>query len=217
MLERALEYLAKVESGVITDSLMRLGLAGWMDYVLPLVPGHRVVGRAFTVKYAAKRGTGGSKENLYSIIRKAEPGDVMVIEALGTDCWILGENTVHAAEYRGLAGFVIDGRVRDVAVMKEIGLPVFCRGAAIRPHAPFLELVDFNVPIECGGAQVRPGDIILGEDDGVLVVPPERLEEVMKQAQDLEGLEKEQEEAILKGKSLEELNDVLRRKKILKQ
>jgi 3-hexulose-6-phosphate synthase/6-phospho-3-hexuloisomerase len=151
------------------------------------------------------------------LILKAEPGDVFVIEALGTDCWMLGENTVHAAKYRGLGGMVIDGRVRDVMEIKKIGMPVFCRGAAIRPHAPFLELVDHSVPIMCAGAQVRPGDIVVGDADGVVVVPPERIEDIVKQAKDLEALEKEQEQVILEGKSLEELNAVLKKKKIVKQ
>lgn len=217
MSDKAVEFLRRTESGVITDSLGRLGLSGWMDYVLPVQAGARIAGRAFTVKLAPKRGVGGSKENFYSLIRRAEPGDIMVVEALGTDCWILGENTVHAAKHRGLGGMVIDGRVRDVAEIRKIDCPIFCRGAAIRPHATYLELVDSNVPICCAGAQVRPGDIVAGDEDGVVVIPSEKLEEVVIQAQDLEGLEKEQEDVIKKGESLEELNDVLRRKKIVKR
>lgn len=217
MSEEAIKYLRRTESGVVTDSLGRLGLSGWMDYLLPVQPGVRIAGRAFTVKLAPKRGIGGSKENFYSLIRRAEPGDILVIEALGSDAWILGENTVHAAEYRGLGGMVLDGRVRDVAEIRKIALPVFSRGAAVRPHSPFLELVDYGVPIRCAGAQVRPGDIIVGDEDGAVVVPAERLEEVVVQVRDLEVLEKEQEEVIKKGGSLEELNDVLQRKKIVKR
>ena len=185
-----------------------------MDYLLPLQPEGRVVGYALTVKFAPKRGTEKFEENLYSIIRKARAGEVLVIEALGTDCWILGENTVHAAKKQGMAGMVIDGRVRDLAeILKIKDHPVFCRGAAIRPHAPSLELVGYNIPVVCGGAQVRPGDAIVGDQDGVVVIPSERLQDIIVQAKDIEVLEGEQEEAIAQGKPLEELNEILRRKK----
>ena len=123
--KEALAYLATLQSGVVTDALVRLGLEGWMDYVLPMEPGGRLAGPAVTVKYAPRRGIGASKENLYSIIRRCKPGDVLVIEALGTDCWILGENVAHAAFYQELAGIVLDGRVRDAAEIREMELPVF--------------------------------------------------------------------------------------------
>jgi 4-hydroxy-4-methyl-2-oxoglutarate aldolase len=212
--KEALAYLATLQSGVVTDALVRLGLEGWMDYVLPMEPGSRLAGPAVTVKYAPRRGIGASKENLYSIIRRCKPGDVLVIEALGTDCWILGENVAHAALYQELAGIVLDGRVRDAAEIREMELPVFCRGASVRPHAPFMELVDYNVPINCAGAQVHPGDIIVGDADGIVVVPASKLSEVMVQVRDIAALEKEQEEAIAQGKSLEVIGEILRRKKI---
>ncbi len=212
--KEALAYLATLQSGVVTDALVRLGLEGWMDYVLPMGPGGRLAGPAVTVKYAPRRGIGASKENLYSIIRRCKPGDVLVIEALGTDCWILGENVAHAALYQELAGIVLDGRVRDAAEIREMELPVFCRGASVRPHAPFMELVDYNVPINCAGAQVHPGDIIVGDADGIVVVPASKLPEVMVQVRDIAALELEQEEAIAQGKSLEVIGEILRRKKI---
>jgi len=212
--KEALAYLATLQSGVVTDALVRLGLDGWMDYVSPMQPEGRLVGRAVTVKYAPKRGTGGCKENLYSIIRRCQPGDVLIIDALGTDCWILGENVAHAALYGELAGIVLDGRVRDAAEIREMSLPVFCRGASVRPHAPFMELVDYNVPINCAGAQVHPGDIIVGDADGIVVVPASKLPEVMVQVRDIAALELEQEEAIAQGKSLEVIGEILRRKKI---
>jgi 3-hexulose-6-phosphate synthase/6-phospho-3-hexuloisomerase len=87
------------------------------------------------------------------------------------------------------------------------------RGAATRPHAAFLDPVGYNIPVGCGGGQVRPGDAIIGDQDGVVLVPAERLEDIIVQAQDLEVLEKEQERAIAEGKPVEELNKILRRKK----
>lgn len=213
MSEDIISYLRRVPTGFVTDALGRLALAGWMDYVLPLQTEGRVAGRAFTVQYAPRRGTSQCRDNLYSIIRRARPGDILVIEALGTDCWILGENVVHAAKYQELGGIVLDGRVRDAAEIREMDIPVFCRGAAVRPHMTSLELADFDVPICCGGALVRPGDVVVGDADGVVVIPYERLEEVRVQIEDLEILEKEQAAAIAQREPLEVLNDILGRKK----
>jgi 4-hydroxy-4-methyl-2-oxoglutarate aldolase len=210
-------YLGQVQTGVVTDALVRLGLGGWMDYLIPLQPKARILGRALTVKYAPKRGMNKVNENLYSIIRRANPGDILVIEALGTNCWILGENIVHAAMYQGMGGLVLDGRVRDSLEISELDFPTFSRGPSVRPHAPYMELVDYNVPILCAGAQVHPGDIIVGDPDGIVVVPQGKLDDVLLQARDIERLEKEQEKAILKKASLGEINEILKRKKQLKQ
>jgi regulator of RNase E activity RraA len=217
MSDSKIEELKKIESGSITDALGRLSLSGWMDYVLPLTPNDRVVGRAYTIKYMPKRGAGGCKENLYSIFLKAKPGDVIVIDATGTDCWMFGENTVNAAVNQGISGFVVDGRIRDITEIRKIGLPMFTRGAAIRPHAPYLELYAYDVPVDCAGAQVRPGDYIIGDEDGVVVVPADKVDEVIYQAKDLMALEAEQDAVIRRKGTMEELNAVLSKKKVFKK
>jgi regulator of RNase E activity RraA len=220
MSDSKVEELKKIESGSITDSMGRLGLEGWMDYILPLSPKDRVVGRAYTIKYAPKRNNKDNRakgENLYSIFLKAKPGDVIVIAAEGTDRWMFGENTVNAAVNAGVSGFIVDGRIRDITEIRKIGLPMFTRGAAIRPHASILELVDYDVPVECGGAQVKPGDYIMGDEDGVVVVPADRVDEVIYQAKDLMALEAEQDAVIRRKGTMEELNAVLQKKKQFKK
>lgn len=96
-------------------------------------------------------------------------------------------------------------------------LPVFCRGAGVRPFSTHLELIDVDVPVEFAGAQIRPGDILVGDCDGIVVVPPERAEDVLFQARNIVFLEKEQEEAIRKQVPLKELNVILAKKKVLKK
>jgi 4-hydroxy-4-methyl-2-oxoglutarate aldolase len=146
----------------------------------------------------------------------AEPGDVLVIAAAGTPCWLLGENQAHAALYRGLAGMCVDGCVRDTDEIAALPLPVFARGAGIRPYSTELELVSVNVPVAFAGMQVRPGDIVVGDGDGLLAIPAAQAGAVLQQILDIAGLEQEMEEAIKRQAPLEEIERLGKRKKIRK-
>jgi len=217
-IEEAMKEFKKVPSGYITDAMGRLGIAGWSEGVRPQSPTARhLSGRAVTLMFGPKRGDSRKLPNVYEVIRSAKPGDVLVVAAEGTPCWLLGENICHAAMYHGLAGIVVDGCVRDADEIAELEMPVFARGAGIRPFATHLELVDVNMPVEFAGTQIRPGDIVVGDGDGLVVVPTERADEVLLQAKDIAKIEKEQEEAIRRQVPTHELNAVLAKKKVLKK
>jgi len=217
-IEETISEFKQYPTGFVTDSLTRLGLGGWTEGIAPISKTRRkFVGRAVTMKYGPIRGVGGKLPSQYQVIREAKPGDVLVVAAEGTPCWLLGENVCHAALDQGLAAVVVDGCVRDYDELAEMDLPVFCRGAGIRPFSTHLELIDVNVPVEFAGAQIRPGDILVGDGDGIVVVPPERVEDVLFQARDIAALELEQEEAIKKQVPLDELNVILGKKKVLKK
>ncbi len=209
--EEFLTRLQNVETGVVTDALSRLGLSGWMDAVLPLGSANRIVARATTVKFAPRTGMPGKAGNIYTAIRGAAPGTVLVVDSGCSDTWLLGENVAHGAYFQGLAGIISDSLVRDVAQLREMDFPVFARGISVRP--PMLEMIGIDVPVECGGAQVRPGDYIVADADGVVVVPQAQIERVMVEIADLEQLEKDQELALADQASLEVINELLRRKK----
>ena len=206
---------ASVQSGVVCDAMGRLGLDGFMDGVQPLRPKVRFAGAARTLMYRPRRGVGRPDLNIYAVIAECKPGEVLVLGTDRTDCWLFGENVAHAAMYQGLAGIITDGRVRDGAELAEIAIPVFARGLATRPPNG-LELVAFDVPISCGGAQVRPQDLIVGDTDGIVVVPAERVEQVAVQVEDLDELERQQEKAIADRLPLPQLMEVLARKKKVK-
>lgn len=217
-IEEAISKFRQVPSGFVTDAMVRLGLSGWSEGVLPLSPkARRFAGRAVTMKYGPKRGTAGKLPNQYEVIRECRPGDVLVVAAEGSPCWLLGENVCHTAMYQGLAAIVVDGSVRDADEIAEMAMPVFARGAGIRPFATHLELIDVNVPVEFAGTQIRPGDIVVGDGDGLVVVPPERAGDVLFQVRDIAEIEREQEEAIKRQAPLSELNPILAKKKVLKQ
>lgn len=211
----SLSLFASIQSGVVCDAMGRLGLDGFMDGVLPLRPKVRIAGPARTLMYRPRRGVGRPDLNIYALIAQCGPGEVLVLGSDRTDCWLFGENVAHAAMYRGLAGIVTDSRVRDGAELAELEMPCFARGVATRPPGG-IELVAFDVPVSCGGAQVRPQDVIVGDTDGIVVVPAEKVNEVAVQAADLDELEREQERAIAERRPLPELMQVLARKKKLK-
>jgi regulator of RNase E activity RraA len=186
-----------------------------MDDVVPLSPTWRMAGRVRTLKFAPRTGIRRPDLSIYTIIRSFDPGDILVIDTGGTRSWLFGENIAHLALYQGLKGIVTDGRVRDAGELKEMAIPVFSRGVSARPPAD-LELVAIDVPVECGGAQLRPGDLLVGDIDGIVIVPHQAVEALIIEVEDLAILEKRQEEAIEARASLADIQAVLAAKKKLK-
>ena len=110
----------------------------------------------------------------------AQPGDVIIVDAGGsTMTAVLGDLVASKAKSRGIQGFVIDGLIRDLPEMKEVGLPVFARG--ITPIGPLHRGPgEINFPISCGGIVITPGDIVVGDGNGVVVVRSEFADEVLE-------------------------------------
>lgn len=137
---------------------------------------------------------------LHKAISIAQPGDVLVVnigEYEEAGAW--GEIATVAAIERGIKGLIIDGGVRDTQAIKSLGFPVFCRSISIK--ATTKKLIGFiNYPITCGGVIVNPGDIVLGDADGVVVVKKEDVEEVIKKAEERERFERRVIEELRQGK-----------------
>lgn len=164
--------------------------------IQPLHDGWKLCGRAFTHSNLPRR---KNEPNVFDKAEQAmQPGDVIVESYLGA--W--GINFAVGARARGCAGVVVDGPHRDLAAHREMlsDFPIFCRRGleerSANPggsHRSFRTrwLHAFNVPINCGGVRVEPGDIILGDDDGVVVIPKEIEQDVLRFAQALEKAEHE--------------------------
>lgn len=131
----------------------------------------RMLGTAYTVNLPAS-------ENLmlYYALDNAQPGDVLVVSCAGyTERAVCGEIMANLAIKRGLAGFVVDGAVRDAAALRELDFPVYCR--AISPNGPYKDACgEVNVPVVMGNVCIRPGDIIVGDEDGVVAIAPDEAE-----------------------------------------
>jgi regulator of RNase E activity RraA len=169
------EKFKAVPSSIVSDCLNRY--YGMNSEIRPIFEGIRLCGPALTIQSMA-----GNNLMSHYALTFAEPGDVLVIDArgyVGNAVW--GSVQALYAVKRGVAGLVIDGAIRDVEDMRRIRFPVFCKG--ITPAGPHKGWADsINVPIQCGGMPVHPGDMIIGDDDGVAVVPLESLKQVCEES-----------------------------------
>ena len=211
-----LARFGRVQTGVVCDALGRLGFGGCMRGIHPLRPRAKMVGRARTLRYGPRRAAEKPAVNIYEVIRGLAAGDVLVIGTDQHDSWIFGENMAHTAMYQGLAGMITDSCARDGAELAELEMPCFARGLATFPPGG-IEIVAADIPITCAGAQVAAGDLVVGDADGIVVVPGNRIAEVLVQVEDLDELEREQERAIRDRLPLLELLAVIAKKKIVKQ
>jgi 4-hydroxy-4-methyl-2-oxoglutarate aldolase len=137
--------------------------------IRPLWPGMpRVAGPAYTVRCAP-----GDNLMLHAAIYRAAPGDVIVVEAGDVDYAVAGGNVCAVAQRRGVAAFVVDGAIRDVAEARERAFPILARGVIPIPGAKDT-LGALGGPVRVGGVEVRPGDIVVGDEEGIVVVPAAR-------------------------------------------
>lgn len=159
-------------SCILADAMGRSNAMGCE--VRPMWSGARLVGRAVTARPA-----GTELAAVFDAIDLVEPGDVVVIEGPGAaSVAFWGENTSLSARNRGAVGAVLGAPCRDVAAHARLGFPVFATGATPRAGV-FGSRGETQVPVSVGGMVVRPGDAVLGDENGVVVVPAERLVAVM--------------------------------------
>lgn len=186
-----IEILRRASTATVSTILRRKGVHHiWMS-LKPLFPGMKVVGPALTIR------TVPGREDLQPIayapgtrfpghpdaaIEAVRPGDVVVLDGHGARHeGLFGDLLTLRIKMKGAAGLVCDMCVRDAPHMAEKEIPIFCLGAASPGGTVFN--VDFNVPVGCAGVLVCPGDVVMGDDDGVIVIPPSLLEHVVTEVQ----------------------------------
>jgi 4-hydroxy-4-methyl-2-oxoglutarate aldolase len=137
----------------------------------------RVAGPAFTIRT-------GRHDNLmfHAAIYLAQPGDIIVVEAGDDEMAVAGGNVCAIAQRRGVAALVVDGVIRDVVESRQKGFPLFARGISPIP-AKRVGDGGMNVQIRCGGVVVNPGDVVVADEEGIVVVPRARAEDVLAKAQ----------------------------------
>ncbi len=202
----------------LSDALDKTGIRGAVIGIRPLFGMPKVIGRAVTIKMTAA-GMVKSKRHLgVDAIATAAPGDVIAIDNRGdlyNNCW--GEILSCAAKKKGILGVFIDGAARDVDVCQEIAFPVFARGIVPITARGRIMQEDFNCVIRLGDVQVRPGDILAGDVNGLVVIPPEKIEEVISAAEEIFEKEEQMKADILKGMDILEADKKYNYEQMLKK
>lgn len=172
------ERFRAIDVALVSDLMNRLYTlnSGLVPIVPP--PGGVLVGTACTVKVFP-----GDNLMVHASLDVARPGDVVMVDTAGSTInAVLGDMVTNKARARGISGFIVDGLVRDVAGMLDAGVPVFARG--VTPRGPLHRGPgELNYPIACGGVSVSPGDLVMANADGVVVVPRESAVAVLERAE----------------------------------
>jgi 4-hydroxy-4-methyl-2-oxoglutarate aldolase len=174
------------------------GRRGTMDgRIAALAPAMRACGPAFTIEVRA-----GDNLMIHAAMALAQPGDVLVIDGKADrTCALMGSIMLNACKKLGLAGVVIDGSIRDTEELRELGFPVWAIGA--NPNGPTKNVPGrINGPISCGGASVNPGDLIVGDADGVVVIERERAASLLPLAAQKVADERQRIADIASGKAI---------------
>ena len=191
-------HLTRVSTATIASQLTRRGfrrtvIAG----VRPLRPHDRMVGTAFTLRYVPTRedvDTGVEIDNETNVqrlaVERVGPGEVLVTDARGElTAPTMGNILAARLRARGAAGIVTDGAFRDAAGIAAEAIPSYCRGAHPGLSTTAHHAADLQVKIGCGGVLVVPGDVLVGDEDGVIVIPRRLAAEVARDAVEQEDLE----------------------------
>jgi RraA family protein len=194
----SLRRIARIPTAILSDALGRLGTMA--AAIKPVIPGMTVTGIAHTVRCYP-----GDYLTLLKALAEAREGEVLVVDGGGVpEAALLGKLMAIEARRKGIQGFVVDGAVRDLQGLDQVGVPVFAR--AVTPRVGTAEHVqETQVPIICGGAPVQPGDVVHGDEDGIVVIPAKRMREVVLRAQEITRHEAQVVQKLKHGQPLAEL------------
>lgn len=192
--------LEKITTATLTTVMLKKGLRTvWMRGAFPFTPsaeGKRLVGEAFTLRFIPAREdlatpeSWSSPKSTRAAIEAMPEGCIAVADAMGvTDAGIFGDILCARLVKRGVTALVTDGAVRDVAGVNGTGLPVWCAGGAAPPSVASLTFVNWQEPIGCGGVAVFPGDIIVADGDGCVLIPQGIVDAVTEASIEQERLE----------------------------
>lgn len=192
-MDALLERLRGLDTTTLADAAKHLRV---LDPALrPLAPGRKLAGRAVTVA------ANGGLLPVLDGLERAGPGDVLVVDGGGGPPALAGELFASEALRRGLAGIVIDGYCRDTSELRTIELPFYARGCVPNAFGPGAE-AGAPGPVRCGGVEVAPGDVLIGDDDGIVVGTAAELEAALEAAEALQATERSILAGIRAGESL---------------
>jgi 4-hydroxy-4-methyl-2-oxoglutarate aldolase len=200
MTDPQLAQLARLATSAVSDALDRLRIVGQCAGIMPLDRSFRLVGRAWTLRYGP---VGQSPGTVGDYIDDLGPGQVVVLDNQSRlDATVWGDLLTTTACARGVAGTVIDGVCRDVGRSLELTYPIFSRGNWMRTGKDRVRVEETGGPVTVGGVRVEPGDLLLGDADGLVAISAGRADDVLAVAAEIEQAEATIREAIVGGASL---------------
>jgi regulator of RNase E activity RraA len=200
--EPLIERLAKLDTCAVSDALDSLALKGATWGIGPLWQCPRIVGRAVTMKIKPAGLTQPTQHLGTAPIEAAKAGDIIVIDNGGQlqfSCW--GGLLALSAKLKGVSGVVIDGACRDIDEARDLSFPVYARGVVPMTARGRIMQQSFNQEIQFGGVQCHPGDLVIADGSGVVIVPKQKEEEVIRAAEAIYHKEQEMAAGIRKGYS----------------
>jgi len=199
-----IEVYKKFKTAILSDA--QGGTITMQSAIRPLLPNIRICGPAYTIRCFP-----GDNLMCHYALYKASPGDVLVVDGAGyTEGVLWGGLCSLSAARRNLGGTIVDGAVRDLREIEQVNYPVFARATTPRSESKWVQKGEVGVPVTCGGLTVFPGDMVCGDDDGVVVVPSRQLAQLAKEADDVVALEAALAAVIESGKTLYEHLDMSR-------
>ncbi len=203
--DEMVEEFKKLDTCCLSDAMDRLGIPCGLMGIKGVIPGSVLCGRAFTVHYVP---CGTAKGTVGDFLDDVAPGEVVVIDNGGrTYATVWGDLMSILATRKKIAGTVIDGVCRDVPTIRRLGYSIFTKGTYMVTGKDRVECDGINVPVSVSGVRVNPGDLVAGDDTGVVVIPQEKAQAVLKVAKEIAQKEAMIEEYMEKGLPLREARE----------
>lgn len=200
--DELIRTLSTLSTPTVSDALDRLGIPGQAFGIRAMDETLSMCGRAYTLRYQPVGPDGGT---VGDYIDDVPSGSVLVLDNAGRlDATVWGDILTLMASRRAVAGTVIDGVCRDTARAREIGYPIYARGHWMRTGKDRVAMVAAEVPVTIGGVLVSPGDPVLGDADGIVVLPRSREREILDAALAIEKAEEAIRSSVLGGSRLDE-------------
>lgn len=203
-----LEGFRSIGTSTISDVLDQMGLDCLVSGIKPVDQGFTLVGPAITIKQISGLvGTYPIEDfQISKVLDAAQPGDVLVFDNSGKEISTWGGLASTAAKEKGIQGVVVDGGSRDADEVAELKFPVFSRHITPRTGKTRTKMLEMNVEIQCGGIRVRPGDVIVADRTGIIVIPRERAVEVLEKSRKTVKGEKDFAEGLKRGMTFGEMH-----------
>ena len=200
--QETLQAFAKLDTSTISDALDKQGFCGGLHGIHAVVPGSKMCGQAFTVKYLP---CGIQKGTVGDFLDHVPEGEIVVIDNAGrTTMTVFGDIMSIYAKQKKIGGTLIDGVCRDVKLVREIGYPIFSKGYFMVTGKDRVEIESMNQPVQISGLQVCPGDLIVADENGAVCIPLSMVERTLEVAHHIEETEGRIMAAIKDGMTLKE-------------